>query len=95
MPGGHSKEPSRSVEVETTAPLASLAWPGTNVVISITKDGTSKSVDAGEVVGTLNATSAGGPRFRSPSSPWRRCTSSDEAVPGSIPPGPIQVPFGP
>ena len=53
-------EPSRSVEVETAAPLASLAWPGTNVVISITKDGTSKSVDAGEVVGTLNATSAGG-----------------------------------
>jgi D-alanyl-D-alanine carboxypeptidase (penicillin-binding protein 5/6) len=60
VPGGHSKAASRSVEVETVASLASLAWPGTDVVISISKDKISKSVSAGEVVGTLDASSAGG-----------------------------------
>ena len=60
VPGGHSGATSRSVEVETAGPLASVAWPGTNVVISVSKDKISKSVNAGQVVGTLEASSAGG-----------------------------------
>jgi serine-type D-Ala-D-Ala carboxypeptidase (penicillin-binding protein 5/6) len=54
--GGSSWAP-----VETAAPLIGVAWPGTNVVVSIKEDRVGHSVDAGAVVGSLDASSAGGP----------------------------------
>ncbi len=48
-------------QVVTAAPLVAVGWPGTTVVISVRQGRIGHSVSAGAVVGTLQASSAGGP----------------------------------
>lgn len=57
---GQSSSGARSVEVETSTTLTTVAWPGSNVVVSVQRGRISQSVQAGDTVGILEASSAGG-----------------------------------
>ncbi len=58
---GSSGEGTSWAPVETAAPLIAVAWPGTTVVLSLKEGRVGRSVGAGTVVGSLDASSAGGP----------------------------------
>jgi D-alanyl-D-alanine carboxypeptidase (penicillin-binding protein 5/6) len=48
------------VAVETSAPLVAVAWPGSQVVLSLVKGKAARSVSSGAAVGFLEASAAGG-----------------------------------
>lgn len=58
--GTSSGQGLRSTPVETASPLIAVAWPGTTVVLSVKENQIGHSVAAGAVVGSLEASSAGG-----------------------------------
>jgi D-alanyl-D-alanine carboxypeptidase (penicillin-binding protein 5/6) len=58
---GSAGQGDHSTQVETVAPLMAVAWPGSTVVLSVKEARVGHSVGAGAVVGSLEASSAGGP----------------------------------